>query len=191
MNDCKALLRWGEDGTLVRHLVDCYARAGCMPVYVVIGGRWEASVRAELLGLPQVRMVVNPDPARGMLSSLVAGVSAAVAAGAMSVVFGPVDLPLRGPDSVARVLGAEPDTEVAVATAGGRPGHPVRVRGRALVALAGVDATERRGSPQTARGVLAGFRRVEIPTGDPGVIGNMNTPAEADQWRRSSEDNDE
>jgi molybdenum cofactor cytidylyltransferase len=69
----KALLTIGGR-SLLRHVVDCAAGAGCEPVIVVLGAGAEA-VRSELSGLA-VEMAYNPDWSRGLGSSVRAGIRA-------------------------------------------------------------------------------------------------------------------
>lgn len=78
-----------------------------------------AVVRA---GIPATgaRVIVNPDPERGMGSSLRLGLAAATGSRAAILL---VDVPGVGADAVRRVLAAS--SPVAVATYGGRRGHPV------------------------------------------------------------------
>lgn len=66
------------------------------------------------------RAVVNPDPERGMGSSLRLGFEAASGSRAAILL---VDVPGVGADAVRRVLAAR--SPVAIATYGGRRGHPV------------------------------------------------------------------
>jgi CTP:molybdopterin cytidylyltransferase MocA len=67
-------------------------------------------------------VVVNPDPARGLGSSLRLGLQAAT--GALAVIL-LADLPGVTPDAVRRVMAA--GAPVAVATYAGRRGHPVAI----------------------------------------------------------------
>ncbi len=178
----KALLEF-EGQSLVRHLVRIYYAVGCTPVIVVVGGRWADHIRAEATSLPGVLVLTNPDPARGMLSSLQVGLSAAQDAATKATLFGPVDLPLAGSETVAALLQARtPGADLVVARWEGRSGHPVVVGPKASRAL--LDA-----SPDvTARDVLQGFDAIWAETGDPGVCTNLNTPEDAAAWRERMED---
>lgn len=163
---------------MVRHLVHCYRSAGCHPVIVVVGGRWQEAIRAALASLPGVVVVTNPDPARGMLSSLQVGLAEARAADADAVCFGPVDTPIDGPDAIAAVRSARPaGAELVVAAWEGQPGHPARIGPAAIDALLSA-------SPALmARDVLGRFDAIRIETSDPGVCENLNTPDEVAAWR--------
>ena len=67
----------------------------------------------------------NPDWRAGQATSLQVGLRAAAARGAGAVVVGLGDQPLLTPEAWAAVAAA--DAPVAVATYGGRRGHPVRL----------------------------------------------------------------
>ena len=176
MGGPKALLHW-RGTSLVRHAVACYDGAGCRPIVVVVAEPFGHDVAAEVASLPSVVVVSNPDPARGMLSSLQLGVAAALAAGADAVCFSPVDVPLAGPETVQAVLAAElGGGDVAIAGYEGQPGHPVRVTAAAARALLAAPATS------SARDVLGAFRSALLETPDAGVVGNLNTPQDLERW---------
>ncbi len=176
MGTPKALLEWLGAPLLVRH-TEWLLAGGCDAVYVVTAPANADPVRAAPFP-PGVAVVVNAAPARGMLSSLQRGLAAALSAGAERVVFTPVDVPLGGPEAIACVLGVE--AAVAVAAWRGRPGHPVALSAAAARTLLAADPSQR-----TARDVLAGLGPVLVPTTDPGVVGNLNTPADVARWRRT------
>ncbi|MFT7621664.1 MAG: molybdenum cofactor cytidylyltransferase [Myxococcota bacterium] len=177
----KALLMW-RGGSLLSFLSDCYRSAGCGWLVVVTAEPHYDLVEAEAGSIPSTLVVRNSDPSRGMLSSLQLGIRTALEAGAERVAFGPVDLPLSGPESVRAVLREPGDWVVPVS--GGRSGHPAVLSLAACVAL--VDATPL----QSPRDVLAPFRQVEVPVLDPGVVGNLNTPADLERWRQRSGEQD-
>lgn len=86
----KLLLDLGGE-TVVRRVVVAAEKAGLAPLYVVLGHE-EELVRAELDGLKCVA-VVNPDHARGVGTSLQAGVARAAAAEASALVVILADMP--------------------------------------------------------------------------------------------------
>ena len=174
----KALLSWGRT-LLVEHVVASYAAGGCQPVFVVLGGRHEAAIRAEgSLGLATV--LRNPDSTRGMISTLRIGLRAALRAGAAWVAFGPVDVPLRGSETVASVLDAAlaGNRDVYVASFGGSKGHPALISARAARAVLDAPAGA---TPRTA---LESFACETVEVADPGVCANLNTPEEVARWRQ-------
>jgi CTP:molybdopterin cytidylyltransferase MocA len=101
-------------------LVDRAARTlregGCDPVVVVSG-----AVEVEL---PGVQVVANPDWRSGMGSSLRRGLSA-LPFDVDAVVVLLVDTPFVAAGAVARLVAAADRSPAAVATYGGRRGHPV------------------------------------------------------------------
>jgi len=121
----KVLARQGE---WLRTAVAALTGGGCDDVVVVLGA-------AVVDVPPPARAVVAPDWATGMGASLRTGLAAAAAADLVVVHL--VDVPDVGPDVVARVLAAAADSRsgLARATFDGRPGHPVVIASRHLVAL--------------------------------------------------------
>jgi nicotine blue oxidoreductase len=133
----KALVRLG-DRLLVERAVDLLVAGGCDPVLVVLGAA--ADEVLETATLP--RAVVNPDWNTGMGSSLRVGL-AALPADADAVVVTLVDTPGLGPESVRRLVATGADA--AVATYGGRRGHPVLL-GRTVLTEVAAAATGDRGA---------------------------------------------
>ena len=96
---------------LVDRAVRVLREGGCTEVVVVV----RPGVTVDGAGV-----VVNPEPERGMGSSLRLGLAAAAGSRAAIML---VDTPGVGADAVRRVLAA--DAPVAIATYDGRRGHPV------------------------------------------------------------------
>jgi CTP:molybdopterin cytidylyltransferase MocA len=123
---------------LVDRAVAVMAHGGCDEIVVVI--------RAGTGPVDGARVVVNPDPERGMRSSLVAGLDVATG-DAMAVML--VDTPGIEAEAVAAVLDrwrANPE-RIVVADFDGRRGHPIVMaaeKWRAAVAMAGADEGARR-----------------------------------------------
>ncbi|MCF2532336.1 nucleotidyltransferase family protein [Yinghuangia soli] len=119
----KALLAY-RGRPLVEHAVRVLRDGGCATVTVVLGAGAEQVARdADLTG---ARVVLNPDWASGMGSSLRTGIEE-LPADASAVVVTLVDMPGVGADAVARIAAAHIDdgAELAAATYAGRRGHPV------------------------------------------------------------------
>jgi CTP:molybdopterin cytidylyltransferase MocA len=123
---------------LVERAASVMALGGCDEVVIV--------VRVDTDPVDGARVVVNPDPERGMRSSLVTGLD--VANGdAVAVLL--VDTPGIGTEAVVTVLDrwrANPE-RIVVANFDGRRGHPIVMAApmwRAAVALAGADEGARR-----------------------------------------------
>lgn len=123
MGTPKALLDYrGETfvGRLIRVLGAC-----CQPVIVVLG--YHADVMREQVPAA-ARVVINPDPSRGQLSSLQTGL-AALPADVGGFAFIPVDSPAVAEDTVAALARAfeqrKPETLFVIPRQSGKRGHPV------------------------------------------------------------------
>ena len=147
------------------------ARPGVEGVLAVLGHEADRVAREAALA-PGVRTVVNARYEEGMLSSILAGLDAAEAAGAEAVLVHPVDHPLVDALTVHRVLEAlEGGALVAVPTHGGRRGHPA---GFARAAWAELRAAA---PGEGARAVLARHPDWIVHVeGGPGAVAGVNTP---------------
>ncbi|HEX6076959.1 MAG TPA: NTP transferase domain-containing protein [Micromonosporaceae bacterium] len=118
----KALVRHG-DVLLVEHALATLRGGGCDPVVAVLGAAAdEVRARADLNA---ATVVVNPDWATGMGSSLRTGLGALAATAAQAVVVLLVDTPGVTPAAVVRLAALAAADGLAVATYHGEPGHPV------------------------------------------------------------------
>jgi CTP:molybdopterin cytidylyltransferase MocA len=166
----KALLHTPGDRTFVAALVDALRTAGCAPIVVVVG-RHASHIRAESGATPD-RYVVNPDPDRGQLGSVQHGLHALP--GATTLLIAPVD---QGPvcaGTLAALLAAPPCPWLVPAF-DGTPGHPIRIAADAVQAL--------RRAPHGAASLRDVLTRAcahprLLPTRDPAVLRNVNTPAD-------------
>ena len=98
---------------------------GCSPVVVVLGAGAE-----QVPEPPGAAVVVNPEWAQGMGSSLRRGLAALEQTQAAACAVLLVDTPGIGAAAVRRVVAAAPAGGVAVATYGGARGHPVVIARR-------------------------------------------------------------
>ncbi len=182
MGQCKALIAW-SGSTLIQHIIECHQAAGCSPVLVVVGGSHEDEIRKHVASMDDVLVVQNPNPSLGMLSSIQRGLEAAVHAGAKVMTFCPVDVPLQGALTVKATLtdlfGHQ--AECAVASFEGRRGHPVAISRRVAQALLALD------SNSNTREALAEFSPVFVPTTDPAVCENLNSPNDVRRWNKRVE----
>lgn len=163
----KAMLR--VDGVrLVDRAVTALAGGGCADIVVV--------VRAGVAVPGAAGVVVNPDPERGMRSSLALALAAVdPAADALAVLL--VDTPGVGAAAVRAVIAGWTPGRVAVASYGGRRGHPTVMsleRWREALDLAGAD--------EGARALLAGHPELvdEVPA--EGERTDLDSPADLAQW---------
>lgn len=121
----KALLAY-EGETFLDRLAGIFSRT-CDEVVVVLG--YHGNALREGARRP-VRFVENPDPDRGMLSSLQCGLRA-MAADTGAVLFTPVDYPAIQESTAAKLIEAmahKPETLIAIPRHEGRRGHPVACR---------------------------------------------------------------
>lgn len=108
---------------LLDRTLSALLEAGIDRVIVVtpLDANWGAAVRG--LSDPRVRRVVNPDPSRGMFSSIQIGIREADS-GPIAIL--PGDMPFVRAETVARVLHAAVDTGAMVSPRfEGRRGHPI------------------------------------------------------------------
>jgi CTP:molybdopterin cytidylyltransferase MocA len=129
---------------------------------------------------PDLDTIVNPRYADGMLTSILAGLDSAQAAGADAVLVHPVDHPLIDPVTVDAVIAAlRAGATIAVPSHGGRRGHPGGFARGAWEALRAADPDE------GARGVLA--RHPEwiehVPAGVECLVG-VNTHEDYERLKR-------
>lgn len=157
--------------SMVRRVVEAALASRARPV-VVVTGHAGPEVRAALGG-QSVELVVNPDYATGMASSLRAGLSALPTEvdGAL-VLLG--DMPgVTDPllDRLIEAHSADPDRDAVVPVHGGRRGNPVLL-GRTLFGAA-MDLQGDEG----ARRLLTRARVLEVNVTDRAVLVDVDDPA--------------
>lgn len=154
MGHPKALTRIGDSSAVERIVAAC--RGLGLDVTVVAPAS---------LALPPLdaRIVVNADPDAGRTRSLQLGLAG-------DALVWPVDHPLARAETVKRLL-ATPG-EWVVPSRGGRSGHPIVLRGRA------VDAVRAAAPDAPLRDALraAGLAPFPVEVEDPGVLQNLDTP---------------
>ncbi|MEO9139750.1 MAG: NTP transferase domain-containing protein, partial [Jatrophihabitans sp.] len=154
---------------LIDRAVLACREAGCYPVHAVVRPG---------VDVPGARVVVNPEPERGMRSSLEIGVAAAGDAAAVAVLL--VDAPGIGAQAVADTMHAWTPGRIAVATYAGRRGHPIVMapsQWRAALELAGPDEGARR-YLQTHPDLVD---EVDVD-GDPS---DLDTPDDLARWQQT------
>jgi molybdenum cofactor cytidylyltransferase len=174
LGSAKQMARLGGQ-TLLERAVKTAVEAGLRPVFVVIAAGQETAFGVAdvdnlpedpvvLPGDPVVVMVVNPEAAEGMASSIRAGVRAAQAAEGIVVMA--CDQPavtaehLRAVTAEHRRALADGSDEVVASTYAGRKGVPAYFPASAFAEL-----LELRGDTG-ARGLLQGARAVELQGGE-------------------------
>jgi len=152
---------------LLHHAVGALSGAGCAPVVAV--------VRAGTSAPEPAHAVVNPEPERGMRSSLQLGVDATGAADAVAVLL--VDTPGIGADAVRAVVRGWTPGRIAVGCYAGRRGHPTVMAPalwREALTLAAPD--------EGARALLAARPDLVDEIGVPGRADDLDTPDDLARW---------
>ncbi len=171
----KALLPAGSGGGTFLERIVSTLRSGGVDDVVVVTGHHHAAVggRASLLR-PMVRVVRNPRPERGQLSSLLVALGVVDHPGVRAMLVTLVDLPLISAETVRAVLDAHRRTGAPLVRPGrdGRHGHPVVFDRRLFRDL-------RRADP--ARGAKPVVRAHEaegcvVAVEDPGAFTDVDTP---------------
>ncbi len=166
----KALLPDAEGVPFVARIARTLRRAGVTPLVVVRPGAAEAL--AEALAAEDAGLVVNPDPDRGQLSSLLVGLDAAGDPDGLLVTL--VDVPFVAEATVRAVVAAHARTRAPIVrpASGARHGHPV-IFDRALF-----DALRRAPLDQGAKAVVRAHTAaiVNVPVDDEGAFVDLDTP---------------
>jgi molybdenum cofactor cytidylyltransferase len=169
MGSPKALLE--VDGRTYLHIITATARAaGVQAVSVVVGPPDGDRVKARLpVGAGNTW---NPDPTRGMFSSVQAGI-ANLPPRTLAALVWPVDHPMVREESVRQILHGAPG-KIIVPRVGERGGHPVRIPSRHFGALLAMPADG------TLKAFLDAHRAevVHVDVDDPGCIHDIDTPAD-------------
>ncbi len=162
----KALLRVG-DTTYLSRIVETLRSTGDDAV-VVVGAPYGDEVAAEAARLG-ARVVVNPDPSRGMASSIALGFGALTDGDAAWL--WPVDHPHVTVETLRALQAAIGDHDVARPRFEGRGGHPPLIARRAWPQLAACDRID-----GGARAVIAGLDVVDVAVDDAGVVRDIDLP---------------
>ncbi len=162
---------------LLRALLDSLAGAGVEKMVVVVAPG-EAALR-DLAEEAGAAVAVNPDPSRGMLSSVWAGLEALgggerLAARGRALLVVPADHPAVASGTIGRLAKAVEGGEAALALPvfEGRRGHPLAIAGRLVPEIAGLDPAI--GLRQLLEARAAEL--LELPVEDPGVVLDVDTP---------------
>lgn len=152
---------------------------------LVVTGIHHALIESALLadGLRRgVRLVSNPDPARGQLSSIWTALDA-TPSNADGLLMTLVDVPMIASQTVRAVVTAWTESRAPVVrpVASGRRGHPVIFDRRIF--------DELRAAPldSGARAVVRAHwdESVDVPVDDPGSLIDVDTPDDYERLRRS------
>jgi len=187
MGSPKAILDAPDGRPFVASIVRSLAAAGVGEIVIVTGRDHDRVVAVIDDDAPPLRprFVRNPDPSRGQLSSLWAGMDACVTADTEALMVTLVDVPLIAPDTIRRVIDVWRRTRAPIVrpAIGDRHGHPV-IFDRAVL-------EELRAAPLDA-GAKAVVRAhagevVDVPVDDEGSLTDVDTPADYDALRSRSQ----
>jgi CTP:molybdopterin cytidylyltransferase MocA len=164
---------------LISHAVGVAKTSGLRPLVVVVG--CQGAEVAKAAGR-DVEVVENPFWEEGMSTSLRAGLAAVLpdrTVTAMTVAL--ADQPRIGPEAYRRLVLAHADgAELAVATYGGKRGHPV------LIGRAYFDEAMKMTGDQGARTLLAKPEVVEVPCDGTGEATDVDTPGDLAKLEETS-----
>lgn len=175
----KALLPHADGVTTFVAFAIRIARAAGVSTIVVVGRPGDDSLREEVQREGAL-FVVNPDPDRGPLSSLLSGLDVAERCQATAVMLMPVDVPTIRAEAVKRLVDTATASPlpIARASAAGMHGHPVIFKQAVFEELRTADESV---------GARAVVRRdpdrvLNVEVGDAGVTLDIDTP---DDYRRA------
>lgn len=171
----KLLLPFGQ-GTVVGSVVQAL-RAGGVSGIVLVTAPGDEALRAWAAaeGAAGLRVAVNPDPERGMLSSIVEGIAALGGAAGLArqglpLLVAPADLPALRPATVAALLRLGGDAPLAVPSYRGRRGHPLRIAPELIPEIESLDLGV------GLRELLDRHPVRSIEVDDPGAVRDVDTP---------------
>ena len=170
----KALLTLDDETFLARVVRTCRG-GGCDEIWVVAPPAPPAVLA--LTRLLRVRAIVNPDPGRGMFSSVQLGVGEVdrTKKEATDCLVFPVDHPRVETATVRALLAARRQASATVwlrPVFNARGGHPILIPGSAASALLGCDP---RVSLRDALRDI-GLEPFDVPVDDSGILANVNVP---------------
>ena len=171
MGTPKALLQL-DGRTFVLAVVEALTAAGVTNIFVIVREQTHDAIAAALADTPAARIIVNPHPEDGQLSSLITGLDTADAPGVSAVLVTLVDVPLVMPATVRTLIaraGSSP-SPILRAVHGGRHGHPVVYKREVFAALRAADPSV------GAKAVMRAVGVEDIDVDDPGVLQDFDTP---------------
>jgi molybdenum cofactor cytidylyltransferase len=159
-------------------------RAADVEDLIIVTGRHHDAVLEALARdrvRPSPRIVRNPDPSRGQLSSLLAGMDAVLSARTEALMMTLVDVPLVRVSTVIAVIDEWRRSRAPIVrpAIGDRHGHPV-IFDRAVF-----DEIRRAGLDAGAKSVVRAHEHeiVNVPVDDEGCVRDVDTPADYDEMK--------
>lgn len=176
MGSPKALLVDDRGQPFVVRLVHAMAEAGLRELVVITGYEHDAIIAALASSAQAVRIVRNPDPARGQLSSLWTAMDEVCRPETEAIAVMLVDVPLVAPATIRTVVDAWKRSRAPIVrpAVGPRRGHPV-VFDRAVfeeLRQAALDIGARAVVRAHAHDIL------DVPVADTGCLKDIDTPGD-------------
>ena len=168
----KKLLTLIDGEPLLDHTIDALLDGGVSEVIVVVGKDARAELERDVNAMldPRVRAVENPDPSRGMFSSIQEGVAQAQGD---AILVMPGDMPFVSAETVRAVIAAyERKPAIVSPRYRGKRGHPVALP-------ASLRDEIRSAKPgATLHDVIHAHTdlRVDVDLDDPGVVRDVDRP---------------
>ena len=161
-----------EGKTFLEHCIGALLAGGCDPVVAVVGEARQTSARE----WPEVLWAQNPEPASQQIESIRIGL-AQIPPESAAVLVLPVDAPAVRPETVRTLVAAfraAPGAHVVRPLHDGAPGHPT-LFARVVFEQLGEPGLTHGAETIVARNAAS---RVDVAVDDPGIAGNVNTPAD-------------
>ena len=166
----KAMLKTRRGLTFLDQIAITARAAGLDRGVVVVGPPFGAEVAAHA-GTLGLSIVENPEPERGMASSIALGFGALLELDAITAAWlWPVDHPEVRVETLEALIAALGSHAVARPVVDGRGGHPPLIARALFAALARCDS-----EPDGARAVLARADRIDVAVADRGAIRDIDT----------------
>jgi molybdenum cofactor cytidylyltransferase len=168
----KKLLTPIDGEPLLDHTIDALLDGGVAEVIVVVGKDGRAELERDVNAMldPRVRAVENPDPSRGMFSSIQEGVAQAQGD---TIVVMPGDMPFVSPETVRAVIAAyERKPAIVSPRYRGKRGHPIALPASLRDEIRAADPRT------TLHDIIHAHTdmRLDIDVDDPGVVRDVDRP---------------
>jgi CTP:molybdopterin cytidylyltransferase MocA len=172
----KALLVGNDGRTFLQHIVDSAREVGVEVPIVVIGPPFFTEVGREVDRLGAASLI-NPEPERGMASSVATGFRALEEVGGIDAAWlWPVDHPDVSPKTLWRLMSALVNHDCARPVYEGHGGHPPLIAKSLFGRLAACADLE-----GGARTVLAAADTINVEVDDRGCVRDVDTVLDAEE----------
>jgi molybdenum cofactor cytidylyltransferase len=168
----KKLLTPIDGEPLLDHTIDALLEGGVAEIIVVVGRDARAELERDVNAMldPRVRALENPDPSRGMFSSIQVGVAQAQGD---AILVMPGDMPYVSPGTVRAVIAAyERKPAIVSPRYRGKRGHPVALPASLRDEIRSAD------SGATLHDVIHAHAdmRVDVDVDDRGIVRDVDRP---------------